>query len=103
MRRLSCRAFGRLQESGIFFPFFLSKKKKDFINDFTLHKRYKSQDVFHMEKSGRINFFQRVRKVFLILWGVVHTVNTMISWLYQIVAYKRLKKKKSVARNITAC
>ena len=60
MRRLSCRAFGRLQESGIFFPFFFKQKKKDVINDFTLHKRYKSQDVFHMEKSGRIYFFERI-------------------------------------------
>ena len=72
MRRLSCRAFGRLQESGFsFLPFFFKqkkKRKKEFIYDFTtLHKRYKSQDVFHMEKSGRIYFFQRVRKVFLIL------------------------------------
>ena len=62
MRRLSCRTFGRLQESGIFFPFFLSKKK-DFINDFTLHKLYKSQDVFHMEKSERIYFFERINGI----------------------------------------
>ena len=62
MRRLSCRAFGRLQESGIFFPFF-KQKKKDVINDFTLHKRYKSQDVFHMEKSGRIYFFERINGI----------------------------------------
>ena len=64
MRRLSCRAFGRLQESGSFFLFFFKQKKKDFINDFTtLHKRYKNQNVFHMEKSGRIYFFERINGI----------------------------------------
>ena len=74
MRRLSCRALGRLQESGIFsllsfFLFFFLglfflKQKTDFINDFTtLHKRYKSQDVFHMEKSGRMYFFERINGI----------------------------------------
>ena len=121
MRTLSCRAFGRLPESRFFFLFFLSKKKNIYIyiNDFTTsHKRYKSQDVFHMEKSGRIYFLREsmvynfcvtiwvnpcwVRKVFLILWGVVHTVNTMISWLYQMVAYKRLKKKKKKKKQVSS-
>ena len=73
MRRLSCRVLGCLQESGIFsllFFFFSGlfflkqKKKKDFINEFTtLHKRYKSQDVFHMEKSGRMYFFERINGI----------------------------------------
>ena len=127
MRRLSCRAFGRLPESGFFFLFFLSKKKiyiyilmtsQHHINvtRVRMYFTWRSLDACTFLRESMVyNFYVTiwvnpcwVRKVFLILWGVVHTVNTMISWLYQMVAYKRLKKQKnkknkSVARNITAC
>ena len=128
MRRLSCRALGRLQELGIFsflfffffWSFFFKAKKKKIlmtsqgyinVTRVRMYFTWRSLDASTFLRESMIyNFYVTiwvnpcwVRKVFLILWGVVHTVNTMISWLYQMIAYKRLKKDKSAARNITGC